>query len=228
MPIVLTVILKNINKFYDQPLFLQWLEAILLFIAGFYPAIMIIELTYTQSFYALLFFIYLPLGQFAITPIFRLSGIYKYYSAMLIGYMANKLQIDLHSGGSFDYLFVMRKYKMGISFRKRLLTYHIEGLLNIISEIENGKIPHSVIIVGTSYFFNERTINKLGFEQQKPSLFYRFNLFVNFIDLTWMYSIAQGRFAIPKLWKANKAQIEGGKLLEKKEMIKLLYNRMQA
>jgi hypothetical protein len=216
------------NKFYNQPIFLQWLEAIFLLIAGFYPALVIIELSYSQSLYALLFFIYLPIGQFALTPIFRLSGIYKYYSPMLLSYMANELQIDLHSGTSFDYLFVMRKYKAGIDFRKRLLTYHLEGLLKIITQIENGKIPQSVLIVGTSYFFNDRTINKLGFIQQKPSLFYRINLLVNFIDLTWMYSVAQGRFAIPKVWNANKAQREGGKLLEKKEMIKLLYDKMQA
>ncbi len=214
------------NKFYEQATFLQWLEAIMLLIAGFYPALLIIELTYSQPLSGLLFFIYLPLGQFALTPLFRLSGIYKYYSPMLLGYMANQLQIDLHSGGSFDYLFVMRKFKSGIEFRNRMLTYHLEGLLNLISQIENGAIPNSVIIVGTSYFFNERTIKKLGFEPQRPSLFYRINLLVNFIDLTWMYSLAQGRFVIPKLWMANKAQIEGGKLVEKKEMIKLLYERM--
>jgi hypothetical protein len=214
------------NKFYEQAIFLQWLEAILILIVGFYPALLIIELSYFQPFSGLLFFIYLPIGQFALTPIFRLSGIYKYYSPMLLGYMANQLQIDLHSGGSFDYLFVMRKFKKGIELRKALLTYHLEGLLNIISQIEEGVIPKTVTIVGTSYFFNERTINKLGFESQKPSLFYRMNLFVNFIDLTWMYSLAQGHFAIPKLLNANKAQIEGVKLVEKKEMIKLLYERM--
>ena len=214
------------NKFYEQSIFLQWLEAILLLIVGFYPAIMIIELSYSQPLSGLLFFIYLPLGQFAITPLFKLSGVYKYYSPMLLGYMANQLQIDLHSGGSFDYLFVMRKLKKGIELRRALLTYHLEGLLNIISQIEEGAIPKTVTIVGTSYFFNERTINKLGFELQRPSLFYRINLFVNFIDLTWMYALAQGHFAIPKLWKANKAQIEGGKLLEKKEMIKLLYEKL--
>ncbi|HQT22501.1 MAG: hypothetical protein B7X86_16260 [Sphingobacteriales bacterium 17-39-43] len=214
------------NKFYEQSIFLQWLEAILLLIVGFYPAIMFIELSYSQPLCGLLFFIYLPLGQFAITPLFKLSGIYKYYSPMLLGYMANQLQIDLHSGGSFDYLFVMRKFKKGIELRKALLTYHLVGLLNVISQIEEGAIPKTVTIVGTSYFFNERTINKIGFESQKPSLFYRINLFVNFIDLTWMYSVAKGHFAIPKLWKANKAQIDGGKLLEKKEMIKLLYEKL--
>lgn len=214
------------NKFYEQAIFLQWMEAILLLIVGFYPALLIIELSYSQPLSGLLFFIYLPIGQFALTPIFRLSGIYKYYSPMLLGYMANQLQIDLHSGGSFDYLFVMRKFKKGIELRKGLLTYHLEGLLNIISQIEEGAIPKTITIVGTSYFFNKRTINKLGFESQKPSLFYRINLFVNLIDLTWMYSLAQGKFTVPKLWKANKAQIEGGKLLEKKEMIKLLYEKI--
>jgi hypothetical protein len=37
---------------------------------------------------------------------------------MLLGYMANDVQIDLHSGGSFDYLLVMHKYKSGIRTRK--------------------------------------------------------------------------------------------------------------
>jgi hypothetical protein len=46
--------------------------------------------------------------------------------------MANNLQIDLHSGGSFDYLFVMRKYKPGFEMRNRLLIYHLEGLMHLI------------------------------------------------------------------------------------------------
>ena len=109
--------------------------------------------------------------------------------------------IELHSCGSFDYPFVMRKIKAGIEIRNRILTFHLEGLLNIIKEIEIGSIPQSVNIVGTSYFFNERTLNKLGFELKKPSLFYRVNLFANFIDVIWMYSVSQGHFLIPKIWK---------------------------
>jgi len=112
------------NDFYKQPIFLQWIEAILLLVSGFYPAIVIIELTNSKPLFSLLFLFYLPVGQFSITPIFKLSGIYKYYSPMLIGYMANNIKIDLHSGGSFDYLFVMRKYKVGIEFRNRILIYH--------------------------------------------------------------------------------------------------------
>lgn len=215
------------NDFYKQAKILQWIEAILLLIIGFLPAIFIIEKGHAQSIFYLLFIIYIPIGQFAFTPIFRLSGIYQYYSPMLLGYMANYRQIDLHSGGSFDYLFVMRKYKAGAEIRNRLLMYHVEGLINLIQLIENKSIPETVNIVGTSYFFKERTLNKLGFEIEKPSLFYRLNLFVNFIDLFWMYSLSQGKLSIPKLWNAKKASITGAKLIESKKVIDDLYDKMK-
>ena len=170
------------NDFYKQPILLQWLEAILLLLLGFYPALFIFEIAYKQPLFYLLFLIYIPIVQFSATPIFKLSGMYKYYSYMLLGYMPNKIKIDLHSGTSFDYLFAMRHVKTGIETRNNLLVFHLEGLINLINEIENDIIPKTVHIVGTSYFFNEKTLNKLGFELKQASMFYRINLFVNFID----------------------------------------------
>jgi hypothetical protein len=216
------------NDFYKQPKILQWIEAILLLLFGFLPAFTIIEKGYSQPIFYLLFIIYVPIGQFAFTPFFKLIGVYKYYSPMLLGYMANNLQIDLHSGGSFDYLFVMRKYKAGVELRNRLLIYHLEGLINLIQLIEHKSIPETVHIVGTSYFFNKRTLQKMGFEIENPSLFYRLNLFVNFIDLIWMYSLSQGKFSIPKIWNAKKASISGSRLLAKKDVIENLYKRMSS
>jgi hypothetical protein len=186
-----------------------------------------VEKGYEQPLLYLLFLIYIPVGQFAATPFFTLVGIYKYYSPMLLGYMANDKQIDLHSGGSFDYLFVMRTYKSGIALRNKLLIYHLEGLLNIIQLIDNKTIPETANIVGTSYFFNNRTLHKMGFEIINPSLLYRINLFVNFIDLIWMYSLAKGKFAMPKLWNAKKASITGAKLKESKKKIEALYDKMK-
>lgn len=120
----------------------------------------------------------------------------------------------------------MRKYKIGFELRNRLMIYHLEGLINIIMQIENNSVPKTVSISGTSYFFNDRTLNKLGFELKKPSLFYRINLLVNFIDLIWMYSISQGRFSLPKIWKAKKANISGSKLIENKDIIESLYKKL--
>ena len=215
------------NDFYKQPKILQWIEAILLLLFGFLPALAIVEKGYSQPIFYLLFIIYVPIGQFALTPFFRLIGIYRYYSPMLLGYMANHLQIDLHNGGSFDYLFVMRKYKAGNKMRNALLIYHLEGLINLIQLIENKSIPETVNIVGTSYFFNNRTLDKMGFEIVNPSLFYRVNLFVNFIDLVWMYSLSQGKLSIPKVWNAKKARITGAKLIESKQQIEELYEKMK-
>ena len=100
--------------------------------------------------------------------------------------------------------------------------------MTIIKEVEAGAIPTSANIVGTSYFCNARTLNKFGSEMQKPSLFYRINLFVNFIDLVWMYSIARGHFAILTIWIANKASVQAGNLVDKKEIIAALHRKLAA
>jgi hypothetical protein len=214
------------NSFYNQHKLVQWLLALIILIVGFFPMIKIVEWASDEPLFYLLFFVFIPIAQFSATPIFRLTGVYKYYSPMLLGYMANKQQIDLHSGGSFDYLFVLRKFRKGAEIRNEILKYQLEGLLRIITKIEQGEIPPTVNIVGTSYFFSERTLNKLGFEPKKPSLFYRINLCVNFIDLFWMYSLSRGKLTIPRVWKALKTYASGEDLLSARQKISELYHKL--
>jgi hypothetical protein len=216
------------NDFYKLPKALQWVLALIMLVGGFFPALALIELGYEYPIAYLLFFVYIPIGQFSFTPFFTLLGVYRYYSPMLLGYTPSDTQIDLHSGGSFDYLFVMRKYKSGIELRNRLLLFQLEGLKKIIQLIEDKAIPESVNIVGTSYFFSNRTVQRIGFELIEPSLFYRINLFVNFLDLLWMYSLAQGKLAIPMVWQAKKAQIIGQKLVEHKVQLNALYDKLSS
>ena len=215
------------NDFYKQPKALVWIESILFLLAGFFLAVLIIEKGYDQPLYYLAFVLYVPISQFLYTPLFTLTGGYTYYSPMLLGYMANEKQIDLHSGTSFDHLFVLRNCKPGIELRNRLLAYHLEGLLYLISLIENKQIPESVTLVGTSYFFNDRTLQRLGFQIEKASTFYRANLFLNFIDLFWMYSLSRGKVSMPALWKAKKAQIQGAALVAQKVNLEVLYGRLK-
>lgn len=216
------------NDFYKQPKALLWIETILLLIAGLLLAVFIIEKgSANPAFYAA-FVLYVPVSQFLYTPLFTLTGGYTYYSQMLLGYMVNEQQIDLHSGTSFDYLFVLRQVKPGIDLRNKTLMYHVEGLLNLIAKIENKQISESVTIVGTSYFFNERTLAKLGFQIEKASLFYQLNLFLNFIDLWWMYSLAKGKISIPELWNAKKARIQGPQLCGQKATLESLYQHLKS
>ena len=76
-------------------------------------------------------------------------------------------------------------------------------------------------------FFNDRTLQKLGFQIEKASVFYRANLFLNFIDLCWMYSLSRGKVSMPALWKAKKANIQGGALLTQKTKLEALYGKLK-
>lgn len=214
------------NRFYSIPMLAQWSLAILLLLIGFVPILGVIHLSQIHPSYFALFLVCVPFGQFTMAPISKLSGTYTYYSPMLLGYMANDKKIDLHNGSNFDYLMVMRKIKPGIVFRNRILRYHMEGLLTIIKQIEEGKIPKTVSIEGTSYFFSARTMQKMGFEMKSPSFFYRINLLGNFFDLLWMYSLSQGKFAIPKVWQAKKAYTTGARLVERRRAIELLLTKL--
>jgi hypothetical protein len=210
------------NSFYKQAKFLVWLESFILLLIGFSIAITIIENGQEQPLFYFLFIVYVPVAQFTFTPFFKLVGVYQYYSPMLLGYMANDKQIDLHSGTSFDYFFLFRKVSKGTEWRNRVLAWQIEGLLQLIDQIENKCIPATVNIVGTSYFFNDRTLHKLGFEMQEPSIFYKLNLYLNFIDLLWMYSLSKGQFSFPNLQKTTKAQIKGHDLVLRKQRLLIL------
>lgn len=216
------------HEFYKQPKPLVWIESILFLLVGLFLALLIIEKGNSHPIIYSAFIIYVPISQFLFTPMYRLTGGYTYYSPMLLGYMANEKQIDLHSGTSFDHLFVLRKYKSGTQLRNRIMIFHLEGLLKLIQLIENKQIPASVNIMGTSYFFNDRTLNNLGFQIEKASIFYRVNLFLNFIDLFWMYSLSRGKVSIPTLWDAKKATIKGDTLMAQKTKMEGLYQNLKA
>jgi hypothetical protein len=216
------------NEFYKQPKLLVWFESILFLLIGVLLGIEIITIGNAQPIFYATFILYIPISQFLFTPIYKLTGGYTYYSPMLLGYMANDKQIDLHSGTSFDHLFVLRKYKSGTPLRNRIMMFHLEGLLKLIQLMEDNRIPVSVNIIGTSYFFNDRTLTNLGFQLEQATLFYRINLFINFIDLLWMYSLSKGKLAIPSVWDAKKASIKGDILLLQKSKLEGIYMKLKA
>jgi hypothetical protein len=180
------------NDYYKQIKILVWIESFFLLLVGLILALIIIEKGYSQPFFYLAFIIYVPISQFLFTPIYKLTGGYTYYSTMLLVYMTRDKQIDLHSGTSFEHLFVLRKYKSGTQLINRIMMYHLEGLLKLIQLIVNKYIPASVNIIGTSYFFSERTLNNLGFQIEKATLFYRFILDVFSIKRKGCHSCCMG------------------------------------
>ncbi|TNF23821.1 MAG: hypothetical protein EP314_08740, partial [Bacteroidetes bacterium] len=107
----------------------------------------LVERTVQNPLNYLLIVFFVPVAQFTLTPIFTLTGGYRYYSPLLLGYLPNDKLIDLHSGTSFDYLFVMAGTPAGVPFRRKVMKLQLEGLLNLAERIERGEIPETVSIV---------------------------------------------------------------------------------
>lgn len=207
------------NPFYKLPIFLQWVLAILLFSGGTVLMLGFFLLTQAHLLWWLTIPVLASLFMFTTTPFLTLLGVYKYLSPMLLVYSPNHKLYDLHNGTSFDYLFLMRKVKAGSPARRLMLKYYLEGLLQIIQDLKSGKLPTELVISGSSYFFSERTAERLGFTIQKADSFVYFNSAFNLLDLTWMYSYAHGRFRFPKLSDIKKASISGEDLLKQEAYI---------
>lgn len=135
---------------------------------------------------------------------------------MLLVIAPRKKKYDIHNGTNFDYLFTMKGLKPGAEVKNVMLKNYMMGLLEIIQRIESGKLPDTVIVRGSSYFFSERTAKRMGFEVSKTGWFEKFNLLVNFIDLTWTYSFANGKLSFPNLKNIKTAKITGKNLVANK------------
>lgn len=173
-----------------------------------------------------LFPLAVSMSQFTFTPVFRASGTYKYYSDLLLVYNPNQTVYDLHLGTSFDYVLHMRWSDRGIVARKKLLAGMLNGLLGIIEDAEQGKLPGSLVVTGTSYFFSDSSVKRFGFKLTAPSTAYRVNLLLNFLDLYWMSVFASGSWKFPKLNQAKKAEITLDELVAQKDRIQQLKHKL--
>lgn len=215
------------NAFYGLAKWKQWTIAILMQLVLL--AIIILStglyLKFPLSLVGIIFIV--PLMQFLGTPFNRLMGIFDYVSPMLLIFTPYKDRIDLHNGTTFDYLMVLRKYKMGAPIRSKILEYYIEGLLEIMYRLEKGQLASDKNISGTSYFFSDQTAERLGFTVIQPPFSERINLYLNFVDLILMYSIGQGRLAIPNMKNIKKATITPERLISNKLYLQNLHQYLK-
>jgi hypothetical protein len=141
---------------------------------------------------------------------------------MLLVFNPSKTKYDLHNGTSFDYLLVFSNTKMGLKLKNQILQYYLVGLLRIIEDIEQNQLPDTIEISGSSYFFSERTATNLGFQISKATFAEKTNILFNYLDLLWMYSIANGKLRFPNLNQIKKAKITGAQLIKNKSKFEQL------
>ena len=199
------------NKFYEINKILQWIIALIMFLVMFVLFTIWMKIVVENPLICFSIFIVVPLCQFLSTPFFKLIGLYNYLSPMLLVFGASDKKYDLHNGTSFDYLFVMQKYKPGKEFRGKIWDYYIIGLLKIIEKIENKSLSENVVVRGSSYFFSDRTAKRLGFKLSKTNMFEK-----------CMYSLAPGKIAFPRLNNIKTAEIKGTDLVANKAKLKAL------
>ncbi len=193
------------GRFYDLPKFVQWLIAILLMLIGFLPMMPIMAKPYGLLFLPIL----APIFNLVSVPFFRLIGYYKYLTPLVLSTVQTDKQYDLHNVFTFDYLVNFKWADRGIKVQKMLLQHYFKALLVIIERIETGQLSPEVRIVGHSYFFNDRTAQKLGFTISKASSFWVINSCLQFIELTYLYAFSQGKWTFPKFWKVQRTEISG-------------------
>jgi hypothetical protein len=211
------------NRFYELPVSVQWVIAILLLILGFGLLLPIIA---EPTLGLVLLPVFAPLFNLVSVPFFRLIGYYKYLNPYVISTIQNDEQYDLHNVFTFDYLVNFTWADRGKPAQRTLLLHYFKALITIIERIENKELSPDVNIIGHSYFFNDRTAEKFGFSIYKAGSFWIVNSCLQFIELSYLYSFSQGRWAFPKFWKVKRAEIIGRDLVKQKEKLEVLVSRL--
>lgn len=210
------------RKYYDLPKLVQWLLALVLLVGGMAIMMPVIGSPY----FLLILPIAAPILNFITVPFFRLIGYYKYLNPYVLSTVQTNESYDLHNVFSFDYIVNFKWADRGKKVQKTLLSHYFKALLTIIQRIENKELPPSVKIVGHSYFFSDRTAERLGFTISKANIFWIINSALQFIELSYLYSFSQGKWAVPKFWKVKRAEIVGSDLVLQKEVLEGLVKRL--
>lgn len=200
------------NNFYKMNEKVQWSIGILMILILLIcvSASLLID---NQFLRLSMIFIMVPFYLFFSTPILTLTKKYNYVSPMLMYIKKKDETLELHSGTSFDYLFLMKNIRPGIYWRNIMLQYYLNGLSKIVEKIKNGEIKKDSKIKGTSHFMANSIIKKIGFTIVDPEPIDKIGFFMDYLDLVWMNSLSKGKIYFPKFSNFKKAEISGEQLL---------------
>ena len=216
---------------------IRWYWAVFLSACFVYLVILLLglireKLTFPYDIFLIIFFLYfiMPIEDLMCAKLNNLLGFYKYYSKLLIGVNNKKKNLlILHNAPLLDYVclyFNFRKQKKRIT-SKLVLSYFLKGLLKIINQVEKNIISENTVIIGTSYFFNERNMNKLGFTIIKQKKYYYCKFIITYLNIMLKHLLIKHNFSFPNVFRIRTAVITAKKLVENKSNIEKILFRIQ-
>ncbi|MCA9920311.1 MAG: hypothetical protein KC445_20285 [Anaerolineales bacterium] len=211
--------LEKPHRFYKWPINKQ--RAFLALVIGLavvlLVGLMVLVAIFNNPAFFLLWPLFTLLPPFLDTPLGQKSGSLTYYAPLFIVAQSPQ-KFVIHGGTLFDYLFVFGWRGNGRSHRAIVLYNFVDGLVNLIEELEQQP-RQAIIIEGTSYFFNERNAQRLGFATSKPDVAQRIILTLNYLPLLVSYSLVQGKLSFPRLSRVLKAETNSDELIRHKQKL---------
>ena len=211
------------SKFSRFPLLLQLLICIILGALSFLYIKYFSELPYSSPWKYVMLAFFMPIYSLTFMPILTLFKVADFKSELLFITKDAKKNYDIHFGSLFDCILSGLFFGSRGEFRDLMLFFLVDGMLNITKDVEAGKIDKEAEIRGSSYFFNEKTAQKFGFESMKMKRSHKYILFLNYLEILLVFSFSKGRFSLPNLGDFKSVKTTGGEMLEHKEYIKKLH-----
>jgi len=179
----------------------------------------------------LLLTLLLPLGftlaaQFIDVPSMIKSGKLEYQSPMLLTETPRKGIMILHGATLFDYYFLLDRQQSGRERTRYVLKGYLEGLLKLLDQLETeGRTE--IMLKGTSYFLQARTVERFGFRVSKRADgLQTLILLLNYAQLTVAHYLANGRLSFPDLRKVRTFEAKAEDLLVHRSRIRQFYDRL--
>ncbi|MBL8111279.1 MAG: hypothetical protein JNK60_00220 [Acidobacteria bacterium] len=160
-------------------------------------------------------------------PALRLLGVFRYHSPLLKVSLRSRRYYEVHSGTLFDYVLLFRWKDRGCRATRQILGLFLEGFLDIANAVERGEIARDTHIVGTSYFFSEKSAERLGFRLESAGLRLRLVLLVSYAELALLHSFARGRISFPNVLKVRTAVVRGDELLARRDEMRRILGRLR-
>lgn len=157
---------------------------------------------------------------FIIVPIIKKSRLIRVYNPFFI-IREKRKYLEIHLGFAHNHLF------NNSSSRRKVLYFLTSGLLNLIDEIEAGKIEIEKLIQGNPYFFKSSNFESFDFKSRELRCFEKIRFYLNYFELSLLKSFVNKKIDFVKVDKLRIVYTDARTLLKSKNKILSLYHRIK-